>query len=71
MCVLFLNTCSNALLHMQKGGLAITQTTIKCISSNPVSSIAGFMNKHTALKVLTPPAFERTWLQVGVCKWTG
>jgi len=52
-------------------GLAITQTTIKCISSNPVSSIAGLMYNHTALKVLTPPALQRTWLQVGVEEWIG
>jgi len=40
-------------------GLAITQTTIKCISSNPVSGIAGLMYNHTALKVLTPPALPK------------
>jgi hypothetical protein len=52
-------------------GLAITLTAIKHTSYNPVSSSAGLMYNPAALDVLTPTAFERIRLLMGVNKWTG
>lgn len=67
----YINTCSNAVLHMQKGGLAITRTAIKHTTSNPLSSSARLMYNPDAMKCLTPPALQRTRLLVEVKEWTG
>ena len=63
MCVLFLNTCSNALLHMQKGGLAITRTAKKHTTSYPVSISAGLMYNPGTLGLLTPLHFKELGYQ--------
>ena len=67
----YINTCSNAVLHMQEGGLIFSNKIEFHTNFNPVSISAGLMYNPGALGSLTPPAFQRTRLLVEVNDWTG
>jgi len=52
-------------------GLAITRTAIEHPTSSPVTYSLELKYNPVRLGPLTPPAFERARLLVGVNEWTG